>query len=243
MMADKTRVMVVDDDPMLLSLLSDTLDTIGYRSTSAPDGESALRLLKDGSVDMIISDINLPGMDGLELLRRVKETSPELPVILITGVSMNGIRARAYREGADGFLDKPFRITVIESMMQRLLKHKNLSGAKVLVIDDNPEHRNAIMDLLAEFSFTAIVASNANEALEMIRDHRIDVVVTDLVMPGGNGIELARTVKQISPSAHIIICSGITPDAQQESEIRSAADAFLRKPVSRKDVSDVFSRF
>lgn len=243
-MLDKIKVMVVDDDPMLLSLLTDTLDTIGYTSVSVPDAESALTLLKDGSdVNIIISDINLPGIDGLELVRQVKRFSLEIPVILITGVSMNGIRSRAYREGADGFLDKPFRISVVESMMQRLLKHGSLRGATVLLIDDNPKYRDVVKDLLKELNFDPIVAKNGSEALEIIKQNRIDIVVTDLMMPGMDGLELARKIKDVSPSSHLIIYSGITPDAAQESEIKSAADAFLKKPVSLEKVSEVLFRF
>lgn len=243
-MPDKIIVMVVDDDPMLLSLLTDTLNAIGYSSVSVPDGESAVKVLQDrGNIDIIISDINLPGIDGLELVRRVKRISPDIPVILITGVSMNGIRSRAYQEGADGFLDKPFRISVVESMMQRLLKHGSLRGSAVLVIDDNAKSRDVIKDLLAELNFDPIVAADGFEALEIIRRRRIDIVVTDLMMPGMNGVELARRVRDVSPSSHLIIYSGITPDAAQESEIKSTADAFLKKPVSLEKVSEALFRF
>jgi CheY-like chemotaxis protein len=241
-MPDKARVMVVDDDPMLLSLLTDTLSTIGYCSLSVPDGESALKIVKDGNVDIIISDINLPGMDGMELLRKVKETAPDLPVILITGVAMNGIRSRAYQEGADGFLDKPFRITVVETMMQRLLKHKCLKNSRVLVIDDNLMYRDVVKDLLHELNFNAVVAKDGTEALDVIRRQHIDIILTDFKMPGMNGLELTRKVKEIAPSAHIIVYSGITPDAAQESEIKSEADAFLRKPVNLEKVSEVLAR-
>ena len=242
-MPDKVRVMVVDDDPMLLSLLTDTLDAIGYTSLSMPDGESALKLVKDSNVDIIISDINLPGMDGMELLRKVKETAPQLPVILITGVAMNGIRSRAYEEGADGFLDKPFRIAVVETMIQRLLKHKYLKNSKVLVIDDNLMYRDVVKDLLHELNFDAVVAKDGAEALDVIRRQHIDIIITDFKMPGMNGLELTRKVKEIAPSARIIIYSGITPDAAQESEMRYEADAFLKKPVNLEKVSEVLARF
>ncbi len=242
-MLRKTKVMVVDDDPMLLSLLSDTLSTIGYSSTSASSGETALKLLKNGNIDIIISDINLPGMDGLELLRKVKENAPGLPVILITGVSMHGIRSRAIKEGADGFLDKPFRIAVVEAMMQRLLNNNGLKCSTVLVIDDDPKYREVVKDLLAQISFDATVAADGREALDLICRQQYDVVVTDFMMPGMNGLELAKKVKEISPMSHVIVYSGITPDAEQESQIRSTADVFLRKPVSLAKVSEVLSGF
>jgi YesN/AraC family two-component response regulator len=91
-------------------------------------------------------------------------------------------------------------------------------------------------------NFDAVVAKDGIEALELIRRQHIDIVLTDFKMPGMNGLEFTRKAKEIAPSAQIIVYSGITPDAEQESEIRSEADAFLRKPVNLEKVSEVLAR-
>jgi CheY-like chemotaxis protein len=182
-------------------------------------------------------------MDGVQLLRKIKERSPELPVILITGVSMNNIRARAYKHGADGFLDKPFRITVVESMIQRLLNGDGLKGARVLVIDDNAHYGEVVKDLLQELNFESEFAEDGHEAIEKLKQQQFDIVLTDFMMPGMDGIQLARQVKEITPNAHVVIYSGINPDSDQEMEIKSAADAFLSKPVNLEKVSEVLARF
>lgn len=242
-MLERTTVLVVDDDPMLLSLLTDTLDSIGYDSVSEPDAESALERLGQNSIDIVVADINLPGIDGLELARRVKRDRPEIPVILITGVSMKDIKSRAFKAGADGFLDKPFRITVIERLMEQLLIRRTQGGQAVLVIDDSEKSRTALKEQLMQIGYDVSVASGGREALEILQKQHFDILMTDLMMPGMNGIELSRRVKEVAPSTHIVIFTGSVPNDEEKSDIHTTADAFLPKPLQLEQVSLTLSNF
>ena len=242
-MPDKATVLVVDDDPMLLTLLSDTLNAIGYSSVSVPNAERALEYWGDSKVDLFIVDINLPGMGGLELLSRIKKDKPKLPVILITGVNMNKIESRAYEQGADGFIAKPFRITLIENMMRRLLKQTDAKSSKVLVIDDNEEYREIFGEQLLEIGYDVTIAKDGNDALGKLHKSPINIVFTDYLMPGMDGIELTRRIKEIAPSTHVIIYSGFMPNKKEASEINTTADAFLSKPVSLDQVSEILAQF
>ncbi|RME29104.1 MAG: response regulator, partial [Candidatus Zixiibacteriota bacterium] len=87
MTKEQIRVLVVDDDPYLLDLLVETLDTIGYQCTPAKDGLEALDLLNNGTYDIVVTDIKMPGMDGISLLRKVRRRFHDLPVLFITGVA------------------------------------------------------------------------------------------------------------------------------------------------------------
>jgi len=241
-MIERPKVLVVDDDPMLLSLLTDTLDSIGYNSISVGDAESALESFENNYVDIVIADINLPGIDGLELLRRIKTNAPSLPVVLITGVSMADVRSRAFEAGADGFLDKPFRIAVIEKMLQQLLNPNTTRNSAIIVVDDNDEYRDMLGDNLIDRGFRVVTARNGTEALGKLKNGNVNVVLTDLIMPGMNGIEVARTVKAISPSTHVVIYTGHVPNDREESDIRATADEFLSKPISLDQIADILSR-
>lgn len=239
----RASVLIVDDDPMLLSLLSDTLSSVGYEIRSAPNGEEALERINngDGDVDIIIADISMPGIDGLELLRRVKSRRPDIPVILMTGVSMQGIRTKALEEGADGFLDKPFRLAAVEKLMSRLLNGDPAHSDRIMIIDDNAEHLESLKDILTEGGYEVLCAENGEEALLMIKRGSVDTVITDFRMPEMNGIELARRIKKMSPSTQVIVYSGYAPNDQEASEIRSAADAFLTKPVSLDQMNEILA--
>lgn len=112
------KILVVDDDQNLLDLLDDTLTTIGYEATGSADGFEALEKLKQQKFDLVISDIKMPGMDGLELLREIRESYPDLPVLFITGA---GLPETIEKAAPDGFLDKPFRISHIERLIENCL--------------------------------------------------------------------------------------------------------------------------
>jgi len=236
-MPDKTTVLVVDDDPMLLSLLTDTLESIGYDSVSEPDAESALEYLSYNSIDIVVSDINLPGIDGLELSRRVKKNHPELPVILITGVSMKDIKSRAFKAGADGFLDKPFRITVIEHLMQQLLIKNPLGRSTVLVIDDNEMSRTTLKEQLQQIGYEVNTVSGGHEALDIMQEKHFDILMTDLSMPEMDGIELMQKAKKVAPSTNVVIFTGSMLNDEEKLVIHTTADAFLPKPLQLEQVS------
>lgn len=242
-MNGRAKVMVVDDDPMLLSLLTDTLDSIGYDSVSVPNAESALDSYVNERIDVIVADINLPGIDGLELVRRVKKLSPDVPVILITGVSLKNVKTRAFQAGADGFLDKPFRIAVIESMLQKLLEKRGFRISTVLVIDDNKDYREVLTEQLTHSGFNVLCADGGEDALRQLQDSPVDVVITDFFMPGMDGLEIAKRIKEISPTTNVVVYTGYIPDEEQECDIMTTADVFLSKPFSLEKVSKILSEF
>lgn len=120
--ADRPRILLVDDEESMLTLLKEVVQLLGYDPITAADGALALRCFDESRVDLVITDINMPGISGLELLRQVKKQNPDVPVVLITGLSSNRFRDAAREYHADGFLSKPFRIDDLRNCIQRLVK-------------------------------------------------------------------------------------------------------------------------
>lgn len=111
------RALIVDDDNRLRSLLNEALRLIGYKTSVAINGNQALNLLMAARFDIVISDIRMPEMDGITLLREIKANYPQIPVVIITGYSHAYTRKKAIDAGADGFLSKPFRLKRIEEIL------------------------------------------------------------------------------------------------------------------------------
>ena len=108
----RQRILVVDDEASIRDLLAKTLALAEYEVETAPDGPSALDRLRDrrGAYHLLIADLRMPGMDGLTLIREVKQINANLPIIIITGFSTESSAIEAVNLGVAGYLTKPFRV-------------------------------------------------------------------------------------------------------------------------------------
>lgn len=122
----RPNILVVDDDPALLSLLIDTLLAIGYNATGSANGVRALEVLAETSFALMITDIRMPKLNGLQLRDRVRRLYPDMPILFVTGVAYSDIIAQASPEGV---LAKPFRISQIEEMIESALNSTQLPSA------------------------------------------------------------------------------------------------------------------
>ena len=118
---DRPRVLVVDDEEAVRDLIAKTLTMADYEVNTATDGQSALDLLKDTDFDLLITDLKMPGMDGLNVIRQARKLSPSLPIIIITGYSTEASAIEAINLGVCGYLTKPFRLPRILSVAARAL--------------------------------------------------------------------------------------------------------------------------
>lgn len=109
-MADrKRRLLVVEDDADARSLLSEILASEGYEVDLAQDGEDALAHLKKGAYTLVLTDVRMPGLEGIDLLKEIRRSWPTLPVLLMTAFGDWDLYGEALREGAVDMIGKPFR--------------------------------------------------------------------------------------------------------------------------------------
>jgi len=118
---DRPRILVVDDEQAVRDLLAKTLTMADYDVDSAPDGASAIDRLRAIEYDLLITDLKMPGMDGLSVIREARRTAPDLPVIIITGYSTEASAIEAINLGVAGYLTKPFRLPRILAATARAL--------------------------------------------------------------------------------------------------------------------------
>lgn len=115
------RILVVDDEASIRDLLSKTLALADYDIDTAPDGRTAVGRLRAEQYDLLITDLKMPGMDGLTLIREARQLAPTLPVVIITAYSTEASAIEAINLGVSGYLTKPFRITKILSTAAKAL--------------------------------------------------------------------------------------------------------------------------
>ncbi len=115
------KILIVDDNPNMSSLLCEMLEVFDYESVRASDGNQALTELSRGDFSMVITDMRMPNMTGLELLKEVKGLYPKLPVVLISGYSVADMETAADEVKPDGFLGKPLMMSDIERLLNTIL--------------------------------------------------------------------------------------------------------------------------
>jgi DNA-binding NtrC family response regulator len=235
----QTKVLVVDDDPNLTDLLVDTLAAIGYEALSAESAKAALEVLRKENIDLVVSDINMPDMSGIELLEEIKRTNRHLPVLLITGIGSDSIRSRAYSCGADGFLAKPFRIGTIELEIGRMLS--GIKRTRILIIDDNQDFLSSLTQRLEDADDIVYPFSTVSGAARFLESHTVDLVITDLKMPDGDGISLFNHLHEHYPDLPVIMVSAYTTDDILKRIKDSGVSRFLSKPIDFKEIQTVIA--
>lgn len=130
-MADgQVNIMVVDDEPSVLESFKMILKIKDYNVSTFPDGPSALNTLKPGVYDIAFVDLKLPGMDGIEILKKVKEADPEIEVVIVTAYATESSHANAITLGALEYLRKPFLMEEIYELVDRGLRRRRSRGIK-----------------------------------------------------------------------------------------------------------------
>ncbi len=119
----RRAVLLVDDEPTILDILKLSLELERFKVFTALDAESALELLEENTVHAVVSDIQLPGMNGLEFLVKCKDKWPGLPVILMTGHAGRFVASDAVAAGADGYFTKPFKNVEIIKTLRQVMAH------------------------------------------------------------------------------------------------------------------------
>jgi DNA-binding response OmpR family regulator len=122
------RILIIEDDQEMRSLLEDFLKDEGYEADSAHDGLEALAKLAQESFDLLITDIRMPGLNGLDILSAVKKFQFEMPVIVITAFGGEEVFRRSIARGADGYLEKPIRFHKLRNLIQELVSPKRKKG-------------------------------------------------------------------------------------------------------------------
>ena len=115
------RILVVDDQESMREMLSELLRMMGYDARAVDGGDQALQSLQDTETDLVITDLNMPGMDGMELMKRIKGLYPRLPVIIITGYGTFNTERQVLSSGADGYIPKPCTINRVQETVNQAL--------------------------------------------------------------------------------------------------------------------------
>jgi len=235
-------ILVVDDNPTNLKLVSDVLECEGYEIFQAVDAEAAQWIIAQRHPDLVLMDIALPGMDGLTLTRKLKadEKTKGLVIVALTAFAMKGDEEKARAAGCDGYITKPIDTRALPALVAGYLPRAEPKvpkpGLKILVIEDTPSELKLAQHVLIGAGHNVSGAQAAEQALQAVKQNRPEVVLLDMALPGMDGLALARLLKADPETRDIhIVAVTAHPERFPKAEALAAGcDAYLVKPLSTR---------
>ena len=231
MNADQPKIMVVDDDPAMLLSMADILEDAGYEVCGVKDGYQAVERAAQEHFALVFMDINMPGIDGVEAYRQLKEVSPDTVVIMITGYSVEALVEQALKEGAYTVLYKPLDVKLLMLSVKSVL-----DGPCVLVVDDEADSRDSVRMLLEDSGYEVAMAGNGDQAVTQVDQSHFDVVLMDVGMPGMDAFEACRRIVESDSKTKVIFVTAHNLEEYAKQALLAGAFSLMSKPVEPEDL-------
>ena len=234
-------ILVVEDDVDVQATVVEMLTTLGYKVLKADDAESALAVLKAGiHCDLLFTDVVMPGsLKSTELARQAKELFPKIEVLFTSGYTQNAIIHGGRLDPGVHLLSKPYnRESLALKVQQVLAPARRQARQSILVVEDNADARQMCCELLETLGHEACGVESAEAALAQLAARRFDVLLTDVRLPGVDGLELARTARVAYPAIRIVLSSGYAGFDAEAAELDAR---MLRKPFDVEALQQALS--
>ena len=236
---EKRSVLIIDDDSLICSQLEKEFQRNYFLTSTAHGYTEAQQFFVDitKKIDLVILDVKLPDGDGLRLLEYIKTSSPATEVIVVTGFGTIDVAIQALRRGAIDYIEKPLDQEVFFAAIGRAIeKIQSENGdarskSTVLLIDDDPLILSSIGRVLDEEGYTTLTSTTGKGGLELVEQHKIDLILADIGMGDMNGIDVIKKAKIFYPDIEAIMVTGKKDEKSAINSLRAGALDYITKPV------------
>ena len=223
-------ILVIEDDPAFLKIMYDLSSARDYKCLLATDGETGLYFADMFNPSAIILDIGLPGIDGFEVMERLK-LNPQTRHIPVHFISANDKNQDAMRMGAIGYITKPVSLDLLNQAFTRIEETISKSVKRLLVVDDEEIMRKSIVGLVDGKDLQTVAVESGEEAINRLKTEDFDCVVLDLAlkeMSGFEVLEMIRSDKRLS-KIPIIVYTGKDLNRTEELMLKKLSDSIIIK--------------
>lgn len=237
----KASILVVDDNANLARTTAMILNRKGYAVTTAGDGGEALEKAGHQAFDIILMDIKMPVMNGVETYKQIKSIRPDAAVIMMTAYAVEDLIQEALAEGAYGVLHKPLDIERVMVLINEARQARQ--GALILVVDDDPSMGTTLKNILDRRGYQVAVAHSGEEAISVARQTAHDILLIDIKLPVINGLETYLGIKDINPEAVAIFMTAYRQEVSDlvKEALRNNAYTCLYKPLDIEELLNLIS--
>jgi putative two-component system response regulator len=236
-MKAQTHILIVDDSLTIRRALTKQLENLGAEVTQAADGQHGLDTALSSRFDLIISDVDMPNLDGFGLCERLKSNPATrgIPVIILSSQDTEKDIERGFRAGASAYVSKADAQNQLTGTIERVLeKSKFYKSRLVLVVDDSSAIRRIVSQALAEAGFQVIACENGKQAMKQVYDRRPDLILSDIDMPEMNGMEFCKKIHDDPELASVpfVMMSSNSDRAVMRRFLQLGATSYLVKPFN-----------
>ena len=240
-MDHQPQILIVEDSAIVRKALTRQLEQFGARVTQAEDGQQGVEAALSDHFDIIISDVEMPNLDGFGLCKKLKDNpgTRGVPVIILSSLDTDRDIERGFKAGAAAYVTKSQAktqlIETIESVLEKFMFHRT---RLVLVVDGSQTVRRLVTQALEEAGFKVITAENGIQALKRIDEQQPDLIISDVDIPEMNGIDLCKTL-HADPSLALIpfvIMSANSDRSMMRRMLYLGAAGYLVKPFNLEQI-------
>lgn len=238
----KKLILVVEDVRLFQLFLKQSLESEDYELLFTETGRQALDTVMQRDVDLLILDLALPDIDGLEVLRKIRAATHgmqsvvrmrDLPVIILTAYPKKEARLEAEKLGVITFLAKPIKERKIRQIVDQVLKgeYGNYAERKLLLcVDSEPRIQKFYKGVLSANRWQVVCASNGIEALEAVEFKNPHLIITELNLPEMGGLEFIQSLREENRNIPVIVVSSATDEQTRKKAEEMGVSKYLTKP-------------
>lgn len=251
----KRKILIVDDSSAILSVLEDFLSGEGFEVTTAMNGEEAFDIIKKNPIPVVFTDIQMPKMNGIELIEKIKSTYPMIRVIIGTGYVDFKFGLSAFTNGAETILFKPYDLFQLKETIEKSfafldtweIKLKELQEMKkepeeipgghetILYIDDDEKVKGFAKFNLEKLGYNFISVSNGIEALSLIKNaENINLLITSVKLKDMTGKDIYQNFKRANPNLKVLYVVSYKEEQIFEDDVLHEEDNYIYFPFTQK---------
>jgi len=241
---DRKTILLVEDNELNMKLFRSLLKMDNYVVLEAPNAETGMDLAKKHRPDLILMDIQLPGLDGLTattLLKQDKELQ-DIPIVALTSYAMEGDQEKAIAAGCAGYITKPIDTRSFLDTVAGFVRFTRTPSAarnkKILIVDDDPLNVKLLISMTVGSDYDTLKAYDGEEALDVISRENPDLILLDIMMPKIDGFRVLEILKSSANTRDIpvILITALNSVEDKVRGMEAGADEFLNKPVNKPEL-------
>ncbi|WP_432823377.1 response regulator [Trichloromonas sp.] len=260
MAINPSRVLIAEDNATTQTLLRSVVESIGCQVDIANNGAEALEKL--GQHKLVLMDLRMPEMDGLEATRQIRRQGNTVPIIALTAHGDRQGSIECFAAGMNDYLQKPFRNRQLQELVKRWLGEDTTAAAptaaaagnsegaglgpaehRILVVEDTDATRRLLKIILEESGYQVDGVDNGLAALARLEESPFDLVLMDCQMPGIDGFETTRRIRERNIEVPVIALTARAPEESREAFQQAGMNDYLGKPFKRTQLESMVRRW